>query len=72
MARKVVVDGEEVKAEDGAEESYYQDGIRPAIFKSLIGKGHQEFSTGQQQDARQYFSHLLEKFMLNEKQRKTG
>lgn len=33
-----------------------------------MGKGHQEFSTGQQQDARQYFSHLLEKFMLNERQ----
>ena len=27
-------------------DEYYQDGIRPAIFKSLIGKGHVEFSTG--------------------------
>lgn len=25
---------------------YYQDGIRPAIFKHLIGKGHPEFQTG--------------------------
>jgi uncharacterized UBP type Zn finger protein len=39
------VQGEEVK---NAEEQFYQDGIRPAIFKSLIGKDHEEFKTGQQ------------------------
>mgnify|MGYP000971680036 CR=1 FL=1 len=73
VAQKVIVEGEEVKAaSDSQEEEYYQDGIRPAIFKTLMGKGHQEFSTGQQQDAAQYFSHLLEKFMLNEKQMKSG
>ena len=47
LVRKVIVDGEEVKADSEAEE-YYQDGIRPAIFKTLLGKGHQDFSTGQQ------------------------
>jgi len=69
VAQKIIVEGEEAKDKD---DEFYQDGIRPAIFKSLMGKGHSEFSTGQQQDARQYLQHLLEKFMLNEKQQKTG
>ena len=29
-------------------DEFYQDGIRPAIFKGLIGKGHPEFQGGQQ------------------------
>jgi ubiquitin carboxyl-terminal hydrolase 5/13 len=29
------------------------------MFKSLIGKGHPEFSTKRQQDAQEYFLHLL-------------
>ncbi len=55
IAQKVIVDGEEVKKDEEQKDEFYQDGVRPAIFKTLIGKGHQEFSTGQQQDARQYF-----------------
>ena len=44
----IVVEGEEVKTEEEQKDEYYQDGIRPAIFKTLIGKGHEEFKTGQQ------------------------
>ena len=40
LAEKVEVDGK--KVEDMPDE-YYQDGIRPQIFKQLIGKGHSEF-----------------------------
>lgn len=36
-----------------------QLGIRPSMFKSLIGKGHVEFSTKRQQDAQEFFLHLL-------------
>uniref|UniRef100_T1J4C8 Ubiquitin carboxyl-terminal hydrolase n=1 Tax=Strigamia maritima TaxID=126957 RepID=T1J4C8_STRMM len=36
-----------------------QPGIRPSMFKSLIGKGHTEFSTKRQQDAQEFFLHLL-------------
>ena len=68
VAQKVIVEGEEVKQDTEQKDEYYQDGIRPAIFKTLIGKGHQEFSTGQQQDVRQYFSYLLEKMFISEKQ----
>ena len=42
VARKVIVDGEEIKDDDGKEE-YYQEGVRPGIFKTLVGKGHEEF-----------------------------
>jgi len=33
--------------------------VRPLMFKSLVGRGHPEFSTGRQQDALEYLQHLL-------------
>lgn len=33
--------------------------VRPAYFKSVIGRGHPEFSTFHQQDAVEFFQHLL-------------
>ena len=36
-----------------------QDGIKPVIFKNMIGKGHHEFSGKQQQDAQEFYLHLL-------------
>ena len=37
----------------------FQEGIKPATFKALIGKGHVEFATMKQQDAEEFFTHLL-------------
>lgn len=34
-------------------------GIVPAMFKSLIGKGHPDFSSKKQQDAQEFFLHLI-------------
>jgi len=34
--------------------------VRPQMFKSLVGRGHPEFSTGRQQDAVEYLEHLCE------------
>jgi len=34
-------------------------GIRPQMFKTLIGRGHPEFSTKRQQDAQEFLLHLL-------------
>ncbi|DBA04839.1 TPA: hypothetical protein N0F65_004476 [Lagenidium giganteum] len=34
--------------------------LRPSSFRSLVGKGHAEFSTGQQQDAVEYLQYLLD------------
>ncbi len=45
---------EEVLREEGS-----QPGIRPLMFKNLIGKGHPEFSTNKQQDAQEFFLHLV-------------
>lgn len=39
---------------------HFQEGIRPAMFKSLVGKDHPEFSTMRQQDAGEFLAHLLE------------
>lgn len=37
---------------------------RPQSFKSLVGRGHQEFSSAKQQDALEYFGHLLEQVRI--------
>ncbi|KAG0171228.1 hypothetical protein DFQ29_008955 [Apophysomyces sp. BC1021] len=35
-----------------------QEGIAPGMFKALVGKGHEEFSTMRQQDAYEFFQYL--------------
>lgn len=35
------------------------DGIKPQMFKSLIGRGHPEFSSKRQQDAQEFLLHLI-------------
>ncbi|KAL4063737.1 hypothetical protein J3A83DRAFT_4453851, partial [Scleroderma citrinum] len=37
----------------------WQSGLKPAGFKALVGKGHAEFATMRQQDAEEFFGHLL-------------
>ncbi|KAG9016283.1 hypothetical protein FRB90_003507 [Tulasnella sp. 427] len=37
----------------------FQEGIKPTMFKALIGKGHEEFSTMRQQDSEEFLAHLL-------------
>lgn len=34
--------------------------VRPQFFKTLVGRSHREFSTMHQQDASEYFLHLME------------
>uniref|UniRef100_UPI00398E846F ubiquitin carboxyl-terminal hydrolase 13 n=1 Tax=Pristiophorus japonicus TaxID=55135 RepID=UPI00398E846F len=36
-----------------------QQGIVPRMFKALVGKGHPEFSSNRQQDALEFFLHLI-------------
>jgi len=36
-----------------------QPGISPLMFRTLIGRGHAEFSTKKQQDAMEFFEHIL-------------
>jgi ubiquitin carboxyl-terminal hydrolase 5/13 len=38
---------------------YAEELVRPQMFKGLIGRGHPEFSSGRQQDAVEYFEHLI-------------
>lgn len=42
-----------------APQPVFQEGIRPITFKALIGRGHAEFATMRQQDAEEFFTHLL-------------
>ena len=48
----------------------FQDGIKPQGFKHLIGQGHPEFQTGQQQDASEYLHYLLDKIKDGERKAK--
>ncbi|KDQ18731.1 hypothetical protein BOTBODRAFT_29107 [Botryobasidium botryosum FD-172 SS1] len=48
----------------------FQEGIKPAMLKHLIGKGHEEFSTMRQQDSEEFFTHLLK--VLRQDARKRG
>ncbi|KAG9126310.1 hypothetical protein FRC07_003965 [Ceratobasidium sp. 392] len=49
-----------VQNEKDAEDAVrFQDGLRPASFKALVGKGHAEFATMKQQDAEEFLEHLL-------------
>jgi ubiquitin carboxyl-terminal hydrolase 5/13 len=41
------------------DETKEQKGIKPTMFKNLIGKGHHEFSTKRQQDVQEFFLHLI-------------
>lgn len=37
----------------------FQEGIRPIMFKTLVGKDHPEFSTMRQQDSEEFLSYLV-------------
>ncbi|CAO0790253.1 unnamed protein product [Mucor circinelloides] len=43
-----------------------QDGIAPGMFKALVGKNHQEFSTMRQQDAFEFFQYLCKTIQQKE------
>eukprot|EP00124_Ichthyophonus_hoferi_P005737 Ihof_evm1s928 gene=Ihof_evmTU1s928 len=45
-------------------------GIKPSMFKALIGRGHAEFSTNKQQDAVEFFLYLMEIIKRNERSAK--
>lgn len=42
-----------------------QPGISPLMFRTLVGKGHQEFSTKKQQDAMEFLEHVLKMTACN-------
>lgn len=46
-------------SDDSANQIEYDNGVKPVMFKNLIGRGHPEFSGKQQQDAQEFYLHLL-------------
>jgi len=45
----------------------FQTGVRPAGFKGLVGKGHEEFGTMRQQDSEEFLGYLLSVIRRNAK-----
>lgn len=43
----------------------HQNGLAPAMFKYLIGQGHEEFATMRQQDAFEFLLHLFKSISLS-------
>lgn len=57
---------EQVKLESNMQ----ANSVPPRRFKALVGKGHPEFSTGHQQDACEFYIHLMQ--LLERAERKSG
>ena len=53
-------------ASPGKPEVPHQRGLSPAMFKHLIGRGHEEFSTMRQQDAFELLLHLFKLVSLSQ------
>eukprot|EP00697_Spironema_sp_BW2_P016859 gnl/Spiro4/8347_TR4386_c0_g1_i1.p1 gnl/Spiro4/8347_TR4386_c0_g1~~gnl/Spiro4/8347_TR4386_c0_g1_i1.p1 ORF type:complete len:768 (-),score=186.71 gnl/Spiro4/8347_TR4386_c0_g1_i1:55-2358(-) len=47
-----------------------QEGVSPRMFRAIVGRNHDDFSTFQQQDCLQYFEHLLS--MITQFERPNG
>ncbi|XP_039614518.1 ubiquitin carboxyl-terminal hydrolase 13 isoform X2 [Polypterus senegalus] len=43
----------------------FQNGISPRMFKALTSKGHSEFASSRQQDAQEFFLHLINQIERN-------
>ena len=56
-----------VTASHDSAEIPHQKGLAPAMLKSLIGKGHEEFSTMRQQDASELLLHLFKLITRSQK-----
>eukprot|EP01127_Copromyxa_protea_P001634 TRINITY_DN11594_c0_g1_i1.p1 TRINITY_DN11594_c0_g1~~TRINITY_DN11594_c0_g1_i1.p1 ORF type:complete len:802 (-),score=245.62 TRINITY_DN11594_c0_g1_i1:36-2441(-) len=61
-----ILSGDYSKQPEGEEETVHS--VRPFMFKSLIGKGHDEFSTNRQQDALEFLQHVFSLIERSEKQ----
>ena len=65
VAKKIEYEGQPEEEKNKIE--YTQDGVKPHMFKTLVGKDHNEFKTSRQCDAQEYFGYLLEKMQRMEK-----
>lgn len=54
-----------INANPDSPEIPHQKGLAPAMFKHLIGRGHEEFSTMRQQDAFEFLLHLFKLINLS-------
>ena len=49
----------DLSTSESLQDVHYQRGLAPSMFKHLVGRGHEEFSTMRQQDAFEFLLHLL-------------
>lgn len=61
------VSGAGTAVKGGGSDGEQHNWVEPQAFKSLVGKGHADFSSGHQQDAREYFQYLLDVMTRSER-----
>ncbi|XP_071446466.1 ubiquitin carboxyl-terminal hydrolase 5 [Hetaerina americana] len=54
---------------EDAKENDCQPGIKPLMFKTLMGRGHPDFSSKRQQDAQEFFLHFINVLERNSRHR---
>lgn len=59
LSGRYSIPGTDVVASEYSPEIPHQKGLAPAMFKHLMGRGHEEFSTMRQQDAFELLLHLF-------------
>merc|ERR1719394_698517 len=55
-AEAMDVDGKEESDRPGTSKG----AVRPGMFKNIVGRGHADFSSSNQQDSVEYFRHLID------------
>ncbi|XRM37833.1 ubiquitin C-terminal hydrolase Ubp14 [Aspergillus tubingensis] len=55
----------DVRSSPDSAEVPHQKGLAPAMFKHLVGRNHEEFSTMRQQDAFEFMLHLFKQISLS-------
>lgn len=54
-----------INLEEAVDTDDLQPGISPVMFRTLVGRGHAEFSTKKQQDAMEFLEHILKMTSCN-------
>ena len=63
-----LLSGEHSQPPASPDEGDEAEGVTPRMFKGIAGKGHPEFSTGAQQDAMEFWQHIVERLSRSARQ----
>ncbi|XP_069988102.1 ubiquitin carboxyl-terminal hydrolase 5 [Penaeus vannamei] len=65
LSGRYSVEPPNINLEEAVDTDDLQPGISPVMFRTLVGRGHAEFSTKKQQDAMEFLEHILKMTSCN-------